>query len=78
MTVCPDGTGPAFPQIHITQMHEGNIVTQEIFPGMSLRQWYAGQALVAILTNNCAMIDDGTVAALAFKQADAMIAKARK
>lgn len=53
-------------------------------PGMTLRQWYAGQALSAIV-GNCSAKDnrdiDGAcerIAALAFKIADAMLAEGER
>ena len=47
--------------------------------GMSLRDWFAGQALVALLSNPNATVDDGIAAEKAFsdaayKMADALLA----
>jgi hypothetical protein len=69
----PDG-GPAFPKPDTT--FNGNY---EYGPfGMSLRQWYAGQALVGMAANGPffhSAIERGTLAKAAFEVADAMIAE---
>jgi hypothetical protein len=83
----PDG-GPAFPFERIVQtINEGLMPARErqIFFGMSLRDWFAGQALAAALPN--AKIVDGASmsvwgpeehAANAYRLADAMIAEREK
>lgn len=60
----PDNGGPAFP---------GPV---GYHPGMSLRDYFAGQALAAMLTHDEAFDDLGetTVAQMAYDQADAMLA----
>jgi hypothetical protein len=49
----------------------------ENYSGMSLRDWFAGQALVGLLAYSGEMCGKGNWADLAFAHADAMIA-ARK
>ena len=71
MTSKPDG-GPAFPQpVHGDEYgdtrHTG-------IPGMTLRQWYAGQALAGNLAHPDSITDEKAHARFAFKIADAMIA----
>ena len=51
----------------------------ESFPGMTLRDWFAGQALTGMLTNP--MYDDNhsaNVAQQAYMQADAMLLEREK
>lgn len=48
--------GPAFPAF-VTEAGMFGPVTKQIQPGMSLRDWYAGQAL-------CGWIQSGAVAAI--------------
>ena len=59
----PDNGGPAFP---------GPV---GYHPGMSLRDYFAGQALAAIMTHRDAFEDAGEseVARMAYNQADAML-----
>ena len=62
-----DDGGPAFPSPHSTRY------------GMTLRQWYAGQALAWCLSEFGGHADDGVqYAAAAFQIADAMIAEGKK
>lgn len=79
-----DDGGRAFPraasegQIFI----EGSVKNLDIAPqaGMSLRDWYAGQALRGLVTTGIAPTD-GVIAGwsvLSFKISDAMIAEKRR
>jgi hypothetical protein len=62
--------GPAFPQTCLDDpCHPASA------PGMSLRDWFAGQALAALISHNC--YDYKEAALHAYKQADAML-EARK
>ena len=84
-TVADDG-GPAFPgQLMDFQPHTGNQVVRDQWFGMTLRDWFAGQALSHIGNEYVACGDitpqaqdhAKTLAAHAYNIADAMIA-ARK
>jgi len=69
-----DNGGAAFPRT--VQQWNGNL---QAFDGMTLRDWFAGQALTSMLSQP-SDISDGTpalAARLSYKFADAMIA-ARK
>lgn len=70
-----DDGGPAFPQAHHS-IHANTPEAARELLGMSLRDWFAGQALVGILTKR-----EGIVAAkhatAAYRMADDMLA-ARK
>lgn len=89
MSTKPDG-GPAYPQVPI-RTDDGMVVTIGAyvsgFDDMSLRDWFAGQALVGILSNDSllyrirsesimATVHDAA-ADFALEVADAML-KARK
>ena len=68
--------GPMFP---IATIVNGNGDVQPGWNGASLRDWFAGQALVALLSNPNATVDDGIAAEKAFsdaayKMADALLA----
>ena len=66
-----DDGGPAFP------CEGGEMSSLHAHPGMTLRQWFAGQAVVALL-NRSGGWDAKTLAEDAFCIADAMIAHERK
>jgi len=70
-----DDGGPAFPGTEDISVVNGVSVLSP-FPGMSLRDWFAGQVIIGIYaaTTHAAHADD---AREAYMQADAMIA-ARK
>lgn len=78
-----DNGGPAFPEQNI--MAHGNMMKAETTPGMTLRDWFAGQALAAIISKHPAKagdhaaLIDGVRAKCegAYAYADAMLA-ARK
>lgn len=61
-----DDGGPAFPTLCGT-MQRG---------GMSLRQWFAGQALAGILAN--VDWDHDQASRIAYKHADAMLAEGKR
>lgn len=68
--------GPAFPFDWIdTQPHTGKQVIREQFDGMSLRDYFAGQALASL----CNVYNDSTHtqdnAKIAYANADAMLAE---
>jgi hypothetical protein len=76
-----DDGGPAFPQPLAFDPANGNPVTTAMYfanvSGMTLRDWFAGQALAGLVANiNCAYKTQ-TFAKRALELADAMIA-ARK
>ena len=72
-----DDGGPAFPFGQVSEL-TGQPINGFFSPGMTLRDWFAGQALIGLMTgyhdhpNICK-----TCAELAFEAADEMIA-ARK
>lgn len=71
----PDG-GPAFPQHEFAPTGGGGGYWTNV-GGMSLRDWFAGQAFAGIMANPQAWLDsDGVLRAemLAYNKADAMIA----
>jgi hypothetical protein len=76
-----DNGGPAFPEQNI--MAYGNMMKAETTPGMTLRDWFAGQVLAGQWTlreSEAAHIEQPTatnMAASAYRIADAMLA-ARK
>jgi len=73
--------GPAFPRRALfIQFSGGESEYHEGYPGMSLRDWFAGQALPEALrqeatgdTGQPCMYDVGAVARVAYDLADAMI-----
>jgi hypothetical protein len=72
----PDDGGPAFPMHPDLSLHDNN------HTGMSLRDWFAGQALSTLVANDIAnphsFSDKGeTIAGAAYEIADAML-RARK
>lgn len=82
MTEAKDG-GPAFPLTIVkTSAANGAPVESDVYSGMSLRDWFAGQAIPGIIQQCAGDIPykpEGTVpeeyfAAKAFAVADAMIA----
>lgn len=61
-----DDGGPAFPE------HAGQEIWQR--PGMTLRDWFAGQFLAGSMANSEAAGDAHETAEWAYKFADAMLA----
>ena len=82
-----DDGGPAFPHMGKIERHNpvtGQTILSPIMTGgMTLRDWFAGQAMQAMLSNpanygsNHEWRDDATVSEQAYEIADDMI-KARK
>jgi hypothetical protein len=66
-----DDGGPAFPHFTRHTLRDG-LVVEATVPGMSLRQWYAGQALNACLDYHGPK-EPAEAAASAYAIADAMI-----
>ncbi len=59
------------------------MVNANVFPGngcngITLREWYAGQAMIGILSEPGLGYDMANVAKMAFQYADAMLAEAAK
>lgn len=83
-----DDGGPAFPKLHAMRPPEGNgsahYYAHYSFDGMSLRDWFAGQALASILSSyqstGVPMPRDTTdeIAADSYSIADAMLAERSK
>jgi len=76
MTTKDDG-GPAFPQNDLSSYGMGPAETGN--GGMTLRDWFAGQAMQAVITGRWAhdtagIPSEAEIAADAYLQADAMIA----
>ena len=88
--VTKDGGGPAFPtEPKLTAWAEDGMNYEEMVQdsGMTLRQWYAGQALVgvqlaqingALTGSGSKFLEESDTARAAFQIADAMIAESRK
>lgn len=78
-----DDGGPAFPQdstVQVVYGPNGDAAGHRVVdakPGMSLRDWFAGQALTGMLADPYSGGDEHTIARGAYMQADAMLA-ARK
>jgi hypothetical protein len=77
-----DDGGPAFPvEIQVSKMSDGSLKAERVgTPGMSLRDWFAGQALALIdgnLSRREANLSHEAIGKEAYAIADAMLA-ARK
>ena len=59
--------GPAFPTVCET-------INEEPAKGMTLRDWFAGQALAGILAGADKMVADDELAKMSYWAADAMLA----
>ncbi|WP_375568713.1 hypothetical protein ABWH92_12175 [Ahrensia marina] len=68
--------GPAFPLIVPLKFKGGVLVENNVFTGLSLRDWFAGQALagIASISNEGFSLSEVDCAAWAYQYADAMIA----
>lgn len=71
----PNDGGPAYP---VNDAKELDDVAVNVHPGMSLRDWFAGQALMAYVSGNIAStshkIDEHKAATRCYQFADAMLA----
>jgi hypothetical protein len=70
----PVNGGPAFPATRIISIN-GTIAGEAVLDGMTLRDWFAGQALAGMLANSS--YDEETfetTAEMSYMQADAMLA----
>lgn len=76
----PNDGGPAFPLENPRQLEDGALFKQ--FPGMSLRDWFAGTVSVGYLAAHadpdCSLPKPGMIATWAYKVADAMLAERSK
>ncbi len=68
-----DNSGHAFPQMQINWDKEGSYVGHNSFSGMTLRQWYTGQALTGLLANGYDY-RLGNISSIAMSLADEVIA----
>jgi hypothetical protein len=72
MSTINDG-GPAFPFGQISEI-TGQPINGYFAPGMTLRQYYAGQVLIGMMANpNSTAVTSDTIAAWCFQMADAML-----
>lgn len=70
-----DTGGPAFPYEEFEHgFHQDTVVKH---PGMTLRDWFAGQAMAALITKSACRSAAAT-AATAYEYADAMLAERNK
>ena len=70
----PNDGGPAFPRVP----WDVNDYTGDGSPGMSLRDYFAGQALAGMLADSTRQGSLGNYAEDAYKFADAMLAEREK
>lgn len=73
----PDG-GSAFPTGGTHTHRDGSVMSVDFRGGMTLRDYFAGQALVGTLSLSAPLIDTETVVADAYAIADAMLAEREK
>jgi hypothetical protein len=89
MTEQKNDGGPAFPFIWYDTNSIGDIVPRESFAGMSLRDWFAGQALLGFFSSLNFHGDlfekykkseswDKKIALLSYEVADAMLKEREK
>ena len=78
MSAANDG-GPAFPEVRIEQRGDSRYVqpSKVLVPGMSLRDWFAGQIAAAIMVKG-ARAGLKEIASDAYDIADAMLAERAK
>lgn len=67
-----DDGGAAFPSVAV--FGAGGQLSSETTPGLSLRDWFAGQALAPLVS----VADPGRAASYAYDYADAMLAERAK
>lgn len=70
----PKDGGPAFPLIVPLKFKNGVPVENNVYPGLSLRDWFAGQALAGFLAHPEDTCDPEKSATWAYTIADAMLA----
>lgn len=74
--------GPAFPGQWMDRDSTGEQVVREQWSGLSLRDWFAGQAIAVVNENFAPLGDEGDwahwVAKTAYAVADAMLAEREK
>jgi hypothetical protein len=74
---------PAFPETY-TYIDNVGILHTEYRPGMTLRDWFAGQALIGYLSNNQlslmdgALMNPGKAAEWSYDQANSMLSERSK
>ena len=71
-----DNNPPAFPINRSYFTQDGRLTSSDWLPGMSLRDWFAGQALCGFLAwspNNGDQTDPDVAAERAYQYADAML-----
>lgn len=74
----PNEGGSAFPHPEVARVQDGRCVVADADPGMTLRDWFAGKALVAIPHMGCGCdLRVEEVALAAYQFADATL-KARE
>lgn len=69
--------GPAFPFGQVGEL-TGQPINGFFAPGMTLRDWFAGQALAGALANSSIDCSTEDCAKIAYGHADAMLAERRK
>ena len=72
--------GPAFPHPEVARLQDGRCVVADADPGMTIRDWFAGQAISGMITPGCVQMTEATRkarASEAYAIADAML-KARE
>lgn len=71
--------GSAFPRNGFTYMDSHGLTrVHDNSEGMSLRDWFAGQALIGLLANHHSDGDYDTTPISAYRMADAMLAERKK
>jgi hypothetical protein len=74
MSTTPNDGGPAFPFGQISET-TGQPINGCYHSGMSLRDWFAGQALQGILASPDTVGSQPSIAGYAYQFADAMLAE---
>lgn len=73
--------GPAFPGEYVSKRLDGNPNEWRYFPGMTLRDWFAGQALAGMLAEASTVNPYGNeyrIAKQSYDIADAMLTERAK
>lgn len=75
----PQDGGPAFPVPGCTEHIDHTSIQHEPYPGMTLRDWFAGQAIAGICAHPDTWGCDITeIPAMAYKVADSALAASSK